>query len=114
MITCTFRARDLKTKKPSSIAQSDSVFKIVNYDKIKFTFLFLDIDKESAFWFNVDFMPIFMRQSIRALGRGDFYFRPYWQKRPLLAGKILILWKPKRNSIIENEYTGRYHFLFSH
>ena len=28
-------------------------------------------------------MPIFMRQSIGALGRRDFYFRPYWQKRPL-------------------------------
>ena len=27
MITCTFRALDLKTKKPSSIAQSDRVFK---------------------------------------------------------------------------------------
>ena len=80
--------------------------KIVNYDKIKFTFLVLDIVK--------NFMPIFMRQSMGALGRRDFYFRPYWQKRPLLAGKILILWKPKRNSIIENEYTGRYHFLFSH
>ena len=49
MITWTFRVRDLKTKKPSSIAQSDRVLKIVNYDKIKFTFLFLDIVKNRPF-----------------------------------------------------------------
>ena len=39
---------------------------------------------------HVDFMPIFMRQSIGALGRRDFYFRPCWQERPLLAGKIFM------------------------
>ena len=47
-VTCTFRARELKTKKPSSVAQGNRVsLKIVNYDKIRFTFL--DIVKNQPF-----------------------------------------------------------------
>ena len=45
MITCTFRARDFKTKNP--LHRVTAFLKIVNYDKIKFTFL--DIVKNQPF-----------------------------------------------------------------
>ena len=52
------------------------------YDKIFIPPLTLCMTPKClSFWFNVDFMPIFMRQSLGALGRRDFYFRPY-HRRP--------------------------------
>ena len=47
MITCTFRARDLKTKNRLQQHLVTPFLKILNYDKIKFTFL--DIVKSQPF-----------------------------------------------------------------
>ena len=47
MITCTFRARDLKTKNRLQQHRVTAVLKIVNYDKIKSTFL--DIAKNQPY-----------------------------------------------------------------
>ena len=60
-----------RQRRPSLIAQGDRVsLKILTMIKLNL-----------LLW-------ISLRQSIGALGRRDFYFRPCWQKRPLLAGKI--------------------------